>query len=123
MMSDAGNHRSARELRTEISTALTLLDEPQDWGIVNADSERLDEFVAFLAAREFAATQVFDLVDLILASANERLLEDPSADLHAVEGALRQHPAAAAVHGDYWAALDDVREFPLGAWIRGQRAG
>jgi hypothetical protein len=122
MMSGTGDSRSAREMRTELSTALKLVDEPQDWGIVNADGERVAEFVTFLAARDLASTQVFDMVELVLASANEWLLEDPSADLSAVQDVLRLHSEAAEVHGDYWASLDDAEEFPIGAWLRGQRS-
>jgi hypothetical protein len=117
-MTGSSHHESARELRSALSVALGVLDEPQDWGIVNADGERLDEFADYLETGDLAPTQVFDMVELLLASANERLIDDPSADLQVVRYALRGHPTAGAVHYDYWAALDDPKEFPLGAWLR-----
>lgn len=117
-MTGPGDHVSARELRSQLSAALGVLDEPQDWGLVNADAERLDEFAAYLTTPELAPTQVFDMVELLLASANERLIDDPSANVQVVRDALRGHPGAAVVHYDYWTALDDPEEFPLGAWLR-----
>lgn len=112
------DHASARELRSRLSVALGVLDEPQDWGIVNADGQRLDEFAHHLETREFAQSQVFDMIELLFASANELLIDHPHADLQAVRDALRGHPSAAAVHYDYWAALDDDEQFPLAVWLR-----
>lgn len=108
-MTGSSHHESALQLRRKLSVALGVLDEPQDWGIVNADGERLDEFADYLKTHELAPTQVFDMVELLLASANERLIDDPSADLQVVRDSLRGHPTAGAVQYDYWAALDDPR--------------
>jgi len=118
-MPGTGREPTARELRSEVSRALGLLDEPQDWGIVNANPERLEEFVAFLEAQDLAPTQVFDMLELILASANERLVDDASADLPGLRAVLDHYPDAAKVHYDYWAGLDDSTEFPLSVWLRG----
>jgi len=95
-------------------------DEPQDWGIVNADGERLEEFAAYLRGHQLTPTQLFDLVDLLFASANERLVRNPSADVSVLGEVLRSQPTAAAVHCGYWTALDDLLDFPLGAWLRQQ---
>lgn len=114
---------SPQALRARLSRDLGLVDEPQDWGIINADESRLEEFVAFLDGVQLAPTQAFDLVDLILASANERLLRDPLADLEAVGDLLSRHEASASVHGDYWSGLHDAAAYPVGAWLRERHKG
>jgi hypothetical protein len=107
-----------RERLTWLSGTLGLADESQDWGIINADAERLDEFVRFLDDTDLAPTEVFELVGLVLASANERLLEDPEADLDSAMRAVARHLEAAEFHLSYWRSLDDPLEFPLGSWLR-----
>ena len=105
-----------------LSDELGVDFEPQDWGIVNADAARLDEFTAFLCEHDLAPTQAFQMIELILASANELLLDDPSADLEAVDAALSRHPEAAEHHVEYWSLLHDPDEFPIAAWLRARRA-
>jgi hypothetical protein len=109
---------SSRERLTWLSETLGLADESQDWGIINADAERLDKFVRFLDDTDLAPAEVFQLVELLLASANERLLEDPGADLDAVMRAVARHPEAAEFHLNYWRSLGDAQEFPIGSWLR-----
>lgn len=73
------------------------------------------------SAADFAvdsSATAFDLVELLFASANERLVRDPDANVSVLGEMLRSHHDAATVHYDYWAALDDPYEFPLGAWLR-----
>ncbi len=111
-------HPSAQELHTELSRELSLPDESQDWGIVNADGGRLEEFVTFLCGHDLAPTQVFDVVELILASANERLLDDATYDLSMVAEVLDRYPGAASVHCDYWRGLHDPSEYPVSRWLR-----
>ena len=117
---DSSDPPSVSDLRTRLSEALGVSDEPQDWGIVNADGERLEEFAAYLRGHQLTPTQLFDLVDLLFASANERLVRNPSADVSVLGEVLRSQPTAAAVHCGYWTALDDLLDFPLGAWLRQQ---
>ncbi len=114
---------SPERLRAQLSAALGVSDEPQDWDIVNANAERLEEFATFLQLRALEPTQIFDLVGLVFASANERLLGDACADVSVIEEAIRANPVAAAVHRSYWASLADSDEFPLGAWLRAKVEG
>ena len=107
-----------RERLSWLSEALGLDDESQDWGITNADAARLDEFVRFLNQADLAPTEAFEVVELVLASANERLLEDPGADLDAAMLAVTRHPEAAEFHLNYWRSFDGADEFPLGSWLR-----
>jgi hypothetical protein len=102
----------------DLSEALGLADEPQDWGIVNADATRLEEFATFLAERMLTSTQVFMLMELLLASANDRLLEDPHTDLTSITTALHDHPAAGALNYDYWSNLNDPTLYPIAPWLR-----
>jgi len=103
-----------------LSDELGLQFEPQDSGIVNADGARLGEFAAFLDEHELASTQVFELLELLLASANERLLDDPGAHLAAVDAALSRQPGEAEYMA-YWASLGDPEEFPIAVWTRARR--
>jgi hypothetical protein len=64
----------ADELLRELSVRLGLGYESQDWGIVNADPYRLREFISFYESEPLVPSQRFELGELILASANERLL-------------------------------------------------
>jgi hypothetical protein len=63
---------------------------------------------------------VWELVELIAASANERLLRDPDADVRAVWRVIERYPAAGRFHYEYWAGLENASEFPLSVWLRDQ---
>lgn len=97
---------------------LGLADEPQDWGIVNADPTRLAEFIAFAESGDLAPTQFYDLVGLVLASANEALLSNSGENLERVRALLAQHMRPARAQIVYWGSLTDNEEFPIGDWIR-----
>jgi hypothetical protein len=109
-----------KSLLVELSGALGLAYEPQDWGLVNADGDRLEEFVAFFRERPLAPTQRFQMAELILASANERLLAGGAVDVDGLLALAADHPAAFGAHVDYWAGTEDEAEFPLGARLRGR---
>jgi hypothetical protein len=110
--------RTPASLLGELSAALGLNYEPQDWGIVNADADRLDAFVAFFRSVELEPTQRFEMADLILASANEALLEGREVSLQALLALASEASSAFEHHLAYWAGLTDESEFPLGAAIR-----
>jgi hypothetical protein len=120
-MTAGGEGMTPRERLTRLSGTLGLADESQDWGIINANAGRLDEFVGFLNDT-LEPTEVFQLVELVLASANERLVEDPEADLDDAMRTVAGHREAAEAHLDYWRSLDDTQEFPLGAWLRARES-
>jgi hypothetical protein len=101
-----------------LSRRLGLQNESQDWGIINADPDRLDEFVRFLDGTELRPAEVHQMVELILASANELLERDPGAPLDAVERVIHEHAFAGRFEIAYWRSLDDDQEFPIGAWLR-----
>ena len=108
------------ERMTRLSARLGLADDSQDWGIINADPERLEEFAALFESEELSSTERYEVSDLVLASANERLLIDPSDDLAIVERLLGALEEVAELHVSYWRRLEDPEEFPLGHWLRGR---
>jgi hypothetical protein len=109
--------RSPREGLSWLSQRLRLQDESQDWGLINADHARLEEFVTFLTTADLTRTEIFELVDLILASVNERLLIEPDASLEWVAEVVVSYPDALRFHSDYWRSLDDEEQFPVSTWL------
>lgn len=54
---------------------LQLSFESQDWGIVNATPQRLSEFMSFYSCERLSRTQQIYMMELIIASANEAIIE------------------------------------------------
>lgn len=105
-----------RDLK-QLCQSLGLSYEPQDWGIINADAQRLPEFIAYYEANPLSATQRFELGELILASANERLLSKACLP-EALLPHLVRNKQAFETQLQYWENLADKVEFPLGNWLR-----
>lgn len=61
----------------KMSLELGINYEPQDWGIVNADAYRVEEFIEYFEKNfhELHTTQKFELFELIIASFNEAIIE------------------------------------------------
>lgn len=114
----ASTEKTAEELLREMSDNLGLTYEPQDWGLTNADGSRLNEFVAFFRQEELLPTQRFELADLILASANERLLGGLEVEIKLLRMLVREYGQAFDHHIEYWSGLDDEDEFPLSRLFR-----
>jgi len=114
-------HDNAEAIRKleGLCEALGLQHEPQDWGIVNADAGRLSEFMSYYEATEgLSATEKFELGGLILASANEYLLQGARDIPAAVSVFLVQNRTAFESQLEYWTNLQDTGEFPLAEWLR-----
>lgn len=104
------------ELVIELCDALALKYEAQDWGIVNADATRVEEFVRYYETTRLEETQAYEVFELILASLNAALDEDLEIDRSAwifVEKLGRVFPAQI----DYWSSLSES-EFPIGKHLR-----
>jgi hypothetical protein len=101
----------------QLCQSLGLLYEPQDWGIINADARRLSEFIAYYEATPLSETQRFELGELILASANERLLANESLP-EALRPFLARNLGDLATQLEYWRNLRDDQEFPVSDWIQ-----
>ncbi len=106
------------DLLRRLSDDLGLNYETQDWGILNADGARLDEFVAYFKSVALEPTQRFELADLILASSNDALSCGRIAAIDRILQLAADAESAFAHHIDYWSRLDGVDEFPLAAKLR-----
>lgn len=112
------NDNTPDGLLRALSDRLGLDYEPQDWGLINADGNRLDEFVACFVDWGLEDTQRFELAELILASANDRLLLGLSLDLQLLIGLAEREKAAFDHHIEYWLGLFADKEFPLSDVLR-----
>ena len=116
------------DLLQELCDQLGLTFAPQDWGIENSDGARVQEFIDYYNRRlaELHSTQRFQLVELIVASANDAMVEgslDPALLSQLGRIAKSRHEAESIVL-DYWARLDDdLEEFPVAAVVRDARSG
>ncbi len=107
---------------TELDTltrALNLVNERQDWGIVNSDPSRVEEFLRFCETEPLTPSQQFAMGELVIASANDAL-EEGIADDGLVDHFERF--LASGLHGlpshvRYWASLDE-EEFPIATLLR-----
>jgi len=60
-----------------VSTDLKLNFEPQDWGIINASSHRVAEFIHYFEANTSLPESIkYQLFELIIASFNDSILEN-----------------------------------------------
>ena len=109
---------SPEQLLRALSSRLRLDYQAQDWGIVNADGGRLNEFVEHLVTQRLAPAQEFELAGLIMASANERLLAGLPVDLPSLVELVERYPEAFTVHVDYWKNLPPSDDFPLTRALR-----
>lgn len=101
-----------------LTEALSLVPEPQDWGIVNASGSRLYDFIDFFVAHpELTRAQRFWMGELILASANEALLEGGLLD-ERLESFVETNREWIVVAMEYWTNLESGAEFPLSGWLR-----
>ena len=64
-----------------LSERLGLMHEPQDWGIVNGSHERFEEFQRIYASEPLTDVERAAMAELVLSSANERLVADRHAEL------------------------------------------
>jgi hypothetical protein len=108
---------TAREEISLLSARLGLMDESQDWGIVNGSSERFEEFMRIYRDDHLTPAQQSAMAGLVLASANERRDVDARASLEEFAELLPRITADNAWELDYWRGLDGP-EVPLGDWLR-----
>ncbi|ALR31265.1 hypothetical protein ATE47_12360 [Chryseobacterium sp. IHB B 17019] len=63
------------EIIKKISSELNLQYETQDWGIINADPNRVREFISYYNKSDCPNIIKYELFELIIASFNELILE------------------------------------------------
>lgn len=111
----------ASDRLVRLSAALGLRCEMQDWGIINADPKRIEEFIEFAqSAPTLTSGDYCDLGELILASANELLVSDPEASLRNVDAFIGAHLTEIGSVVEYWRSLNDPVQFPLATHLRKQ---
>lgn len=98
------------------------MNKAQDWGIINADGQRLHEFIAIYDSLKLSKEMKYQMFELIIASANEALGDEQALDdeqtktgiLDFVRRSGRDFPEQLS----YWARLEDEEEFPVAAILR-----
>jgi hypothetical protein len=85
-----------------LSARLGVMNEQQDWGIVNGSSERYDEFLRMYATADLNPIERSAVAELVLASANERLVQDRAAGLEGLAESLPRNAQHASWDLDYW---------------------
>lgn len=68
------------ELLKQLSSALSLSFEPQDWGIINSTPDRIEEFIQYFRSHNLDSTLNYELMDLIIASYNDAIVEGKTSD-------------------------------------------
>jgi len=111
---------SPEELLRELSERLGLRFQTQDWGILNSDPDRLEEFVHFYETADLAPTQRYELGALVLASANDALVKQDLDEnrLQQLEAFIARNRASLQTHIDYWAGLARELEFPIAGVLK-----
>ena len=94
--------------KTKLSRELNLVEENQDWGICNADSKRIDEFIRFYRLNEkIDDWENEELAELILQSFEE-LAEGESltqSDITKLQDFIVKHSDEFPNTLNYWRSL------------------
>ena len=119
-----------RENLEKASNDLNLVAYEQDWGIANADYERIIEFIQYFECKENELNEHFicELAELIIASFNDFLAEEHKD----VESTLRFSAFINYLLSNqkclktisYWESIsqNNCEEFPVREWLQLQKA-
>lgn len=83
-----GNQTDVAEQLSALEAALGLTYDGQDWGIVNADAERVTEFVDFFERnydQSWSRGAVSEFVDLVMQSAEWAVHQIPGFELTSID--------------------------------------
>ena len=99
----------------DLTARLGVAYHRQDWGICNADANRVGEFIRVCQTGKLTPPQQYAMGELVLASMNDALVEG-AADAELISEfeaflKLRLHGLAPQIR--YWSSLTDAEEFPL----------
>ena len=112
---------NSEKKRRKISEELGLIYEQQDWGIINADYRRLDDFINYYFQHSSELPYIkYDLIELIVASYNDYL--NGTTKNAGVEGRFAYFIKSVydeidlAVYNpfQYWINIANEKEFPVG---------
>ena len=104
-------------LLKQLSASLKLTYEVQDWGIINADAQRLCEFISYYKRNKMERTQAYQVFELILASFNEKLQEEATSS-DELRTFITQHGKDFPDQIEYWKDLKNDEEFPIAKDLR-----
>jgi len=107
----------------ELSTSLGVSFETQDWGIINADANRVVEFIDYFNSHsDLSPPMQYQMFELIVGSYNEALIEGDAQDILRIQffSFLQQNGSHQGLNSilSYWRDLDDDEEFPVSKELR-----
>ena len=120
------SHNADNQPKTQLlalSQALGLKNETQDWGIINADANRVVEFIDFFNTHsDLSPPMQYQMFELIVGSYNEVLIEGHAQDTLRIQffSFLQQNGSHQGLNSilSYWRDLDDDEEFPVSKELR-----
>ncbi|WP_298760640.1 hypothetical protein [uncultured Psychroserpens sp.] len=104
----------------KITEDLNLNFESQDWGIINASPDRLEEFVKYFETSRYSEKEKYELFELIIASYNDCLIEIKEKS-KIFEDFISNTKGSDTYNTiiNYWKNLDNDDEFPISKVIGG----
>ncbi len=94
------------------------MTDTSDWGIINADADRVDEFIEFVDQNStLDKSTKFEFVELIIASMNEAILQKlDTADVYSkfleyIKRIESDNYYSSSI--DYWKSLNSNEDFPV----------
>ena len=102
-----------------LSRELNLTDVPQDWGIINADAARVNDFIWHGLNKPLSIAQAYVMGELVMASVNEAMSESKFDDgtQKAFHLFLQSNLVGLQHHISYWSKLEND-EYPLASYLR-----
>ena len=111
---------NSKYLLKQLSNSLNLNYESQDWGIINADPNRIEEFISYYEENNtLHTTQKFELQELILASFNDAL-DERILSLRVekfFQDFIIKNREEMEFQLKYWSSLNNSKEFPLADYL------
>ncbi|HEY9886513.1 MAG TPA: hypothetical protein V6C96_04555 [Vampirovibrionales bacterium] len=95
---------------------------PQDWGLINGDAYRVQEFIDYYNKSNIEEGMKHDFFDLILSSFNEFLsqqINDQEVEKQFVKFVEdNKNEEAFLFSFNYWKRLTDKEEFPISSFLK-----
>ena len=110
-------------LLKSVSEELNLSFETQDWGIINANPHRIEEFIGYFAQHDYLPKEVkYPFFDLIVASFNDAILESlvNKENESLFKEFIKKHSIDELYKPilDYWKRITNEEEFPVGKLLK-----
>lgn len=108
------------EILKQISLELNLAYEPQDWGIINADPNRVKEFISFYNDLNYQDSIKYELFELIIASFNDLILEKKNEEVenNLFLNFIKNNLSLPFINIlDYWSKICNNDEFPVAKYF------